>query len=345
MFNEVEVVDLFCGVGGLSYGLQRAGLPIAAGIDSDKSCQFAYETNIKARFIAGDISGYNPRKVGNLYGKGKIKILVGCAPCQPFSLYALKKKRSNDNRWELIVDFGKIIEKCKPEVVSMENVPNLKGRDIFQNLVSLLRNLGYFVDYSIVHSEKYGVPQMRRRLVLLASKIGQISIVAPQLENTPNTVRTAIKHLPKLLNGKADPDDRLHSCAALDPINLKRIRASKQDGTWLDWKANLLPDCYKKPSGQTFRNVYGRMSWDKPAPTLTTQFVRYGTGRFGHPDQDRALSLREGALLQSFPEDFVFCPEEEPVKQGQIARQIGNAVPPLLGKAIGESIINHIRGA
>ena len=185
------------------------------------------------------------------------------------------------------------------------------------------------------------MPQKRRRLVLLASKLGEIKLIPPSKNQICRTVETAIKDLPKLKNGQQDKTDPLHRCAKLTDLNLKRIKQSIPGGTWQDW-GSILPECYKKSTGKSYSAVYGRMKWDNPSPTMTTQFYIYGTGRFGHPEQNRALSLREGALLQTFPKDYKFIENEE-YSLKVIGRHIGNAVPVDLGKIIGDSILNHIR--
>ena len=158
------------------------------------------------------------------------------------------------------------------------------------------------------------------------------------------TVRQTIGEMEPLENGQSSETDSLHVCSRLKPINLNRIRASKPGGSWRDWPESLLPDCYKKPSGAGYVSVYGRMQWDVPAPTLTTQFYGYGNGRYGHPTQDRALSLREGALLQTFPKHYQFLHPKDKIEFTRVGRHIGNAVPPSLALAIGRTIELHLKG-
>ena len=158
------------------------------------------------------------------------------------------------------------------------------------------------------------------------------------------TVRDVIEDQPFLKAGQTDSKDNLHRCRALTDINLKRIQSSVPGGTWEDWPEELLPNAYRKKSGQTYKSVYGRLAWDKPSSTITTQFIGYGSGRFGHPEQDRALSLREGALLQTFPKRYEFIDPEvgDQYSTKAVAVQIGNAVPPRLGEIIGRSIRAHV---
>ena len=194
-----------------------------------------------------------------------------------------------------------------------------------------------------MYAPDYGVPQNRRRLLLLASKLGNIRLIDSLYDkNTYVTVRDAISHLPELKAGEVNEIDFLHTSRRLSELNLQRIRSSRPGGTWKDWDENLLPDCYKRKSGESFRAVYGRLEWDKPASTITTQFPGYGNGRFGHPEQDRALSLREGAIIQTFPNDYQFIKERKDLTFSKIATQIGNAVPPKLGEIIGLSIKKHL---
>jgi DNA (cytosine-5)-methyltransferase 1 len=226
----------------------------------------------------------------------------------------------------------------------MENVPRLEKQAVFAKFVSNLKNDGYSVSHEVVDCADYGVPQHRQRLVLLASKHGPIEMIEPTVKTEfYKTVRDAIEELMPLKAGEIDPDDPLHQTAELSPLNLKRIRASKAGGTWRDWDGHLIADCHKKKTGKTYPSVYGRMSWDEPSPAMTTQFFGFGNGRFGHPHQNRAISLREGAILQSFPRCYKFVDKDEPIYFKTIGRLIGNAVPVKLGKAIGKSIMRHIQ--
>lgn len=342
--KEVKVVDLFCGVGGLTCGLKKAGLNVVAGFDSDETCQYAYEYNNKAKFICADISNLDSKEIGNFYGKDDIKILVGCAPCQTFSKQTNKyKNRVNDKKWTLLNYFTQHINNIEPDIISMENVPELTKFDIFNDFKNNLENRGYSLSYQIVNCSEYGLPQKRKRLVLLASKLGKIELIKPNPRKKKRNVEDVLKNLPYLETGQVDKNDPLHRCPKLSEINIERIKQSKPGGTWRDWDESLLLECYKKPSGETYSSVYGRMRWDTPSPTMTTQFYIYGTGRYGHPEQNRALSLREGAILQTFPRNYKFVKEGETITYKVLGRQIGNAVPVDLGKIIGESIQKHLK--
>lgn len=345
--EQASVVDLFCGIGGLTCGLKKAGLNVVAGIDNDVTCKFAYEKNNHAKFVYADIAELASEEVDALFSDAGIKILVGCAPCQRFSRQANKIRgtfdHATDKRWNLLKSFARYVEDIKPDIVSMENVPELRNFDVFEEFRECLVEAGYYVSYKVVDCSKYGLPQKRRRLVLLASRYGKIELIPETEIKEKRTVRDTLSDLPVLESGEVDAHDPLHRSAGLTTINKERLRQSKPGGTWRDWDKTLLPECYKKPSGKSYSGVYGRMEWDKPSPTITTQFYSYGTGRYGHPEQNRALSLREGALLQTFPRDYEFFENVDRISIGTISRHIGNAVPVDLGKIIGISILRHLQ--
>lgn len=340
------VIDLFCGVGGLTKGLELANLNVVAGIDINETCKFAYERNNNAAFISADITTINVNDINDMYPNDVTKILVGCAPCQPFSKYTQRYRKGGhtDNKWRLLYSFSDIVRQIQPHIVSMENVPELRSENVFQDFVSMLEELEYNVNWEIVYCPDYGVPQKRKRLVLLASQLGEISLIPP-LYNEDNylTVRDAIGNLPPICSGGVCANDPMHRATKLSAINIERIQNSVQGGTWKDWDERLQLKCHKKSTGKSYGSVYGRMSWDQPSPTITTQFYGYGNGRFGHPEQDRAISYREGAILQSFPPDYEFIPDNnETVSLRDLGIHIGNAVPVELGHAIGLSINQHL---
>lgn len=336
----IEAVDLFSGVGGLTYGLNKSGIKVLAGIDNDKTCQYAYEKNNNAKFILSDIAECDFKEIKKLYSKDSFKVLVGCAPCQPFSAHSNKiKDKNDDKRWNLLDHFVRAIDIIKPDIVSMENVRGVTKTDVFANFVKSLELLGYAVDYDVVYAPNYGVPQNRSRLILLASKKGRIKV--PERTHSKDdyiTVKDVIQKIPRITAGQVYSGDALHQSRQLSDLNIKRIKQSRPGGTWRDWDEQLLPECYKRSSGKTYSSVYGRMKWDDVSPTITTQFTSFGSGRFGHPDQDRAISVREGALFQTFPMNYDFGS----IPLNTICRHIGNAVPPRLGDVIGATIKKHI---
>lgn len=344
---RVSVIDLFCGVGGLSYGFKAEGFKVLAGIDSDESCKYAYEKNVQADFVPLDVSRLSARKVEELFAEceDSYRVLIGCAPCSPFSPYTgryRKKKRRRDQRWQLLEEFSRLVRATKPDVVSMENVPRLMRHPVFHGFVRTLKETGYSVTFQKVRADHYGVPQRRARLVLIASKYGEVHLPPPTHRDNPVTVRDAIGHLPPIKAGESCRRDRLHMSRGLSDKNMKRLRSTKEGGSWKDWDENLQLRCHKKRQGRSFRSVYGRMRWDTPSPVITTQCLGIGNGRFGHPEQDRAISLREAALLQSFPQNFRFVAPHHSVFGLVVARQIGNAVPVKLGRVIAKTIKDHL---
>ena len=341
---SVSCIDLFCGVGGLTYGLNLEGINVKVGIDVDPACKYPYEANNNSIFLHCDVSKLSANKVKKLFGDASIRVLAGCAPCQPFSSYTQGLDNKSDQKWKLLYEFQRIVKGALPDIVTMENVPTVLRHKVFHDFVKGLKKSGYKVWYDIVNCADYGVPQSRNRMVLLASRHGEISLIPPiKNKKTYKTVKKAIGRLTPINAGQSARRDRLHTSAGLTSINLARIKASKPGGSWRDWPKRLIADCHKSASGQTYPSVYGRMEWDKPAPTITTQCYGYGNGRFGHPQQDRAISLREAAILQSFPRSYKFIPANEPVNFKSIGRLIGNAVPVDLGRAIAKSINLHIR--
>jgi DNA (cytosine-5)-methyltransferase 1 len=350
--KDFSVTDLFCGIGGLTHGFIKQGFGVAAGIDFDKSCEYAFEENNDSKFYHKDITSLKAKELKNLFAKDKGKILVGCAPCQPFSIYNKKSenitvKQRSDVKWKLLYSFASLIEQLKPEIVSMENVPLLakfNNGKVFKDFVKCLQKNGYFVSWEIVNAQDYGVPQRRKRLILLASRLGEIKLIEKTVKNKKyKTVRDAIAYLPPVEDGVPHPKDHLHRARKLSDLNKKRIQATKEGGFWRDWDKSLWLKCHTKKKGKDFNSVYGRMKWDDVAPTMTTYCTGLSNGRFGHPEQDRAITLREAALLQSFPPNYKFFDPKGMMSTPSIARHIGNAVPVELGVAIAKSIKNHIK--
>lgn len=339
-----KVIDLFCGIGGLTHGFVRSGFDVVAGIDNDKDCQFGYEANNNSTFIKRDIANVSAKDLVDLYGKDTgLKILVGCAPCQPFSKLNLNK--ITEKQLQPIEKFAKLIEEIQPEVVSMENVKGLLKNPIFKTFLTVLDKNGYKYSYGIVDFSDYGVPQKRMRLVLLASRLGEISLIPPTHKNKKVTVRDVISMLEPIKAGETSSTDSLHRARALSETNTKRIIATPTNGgNSRSWSKDLVLKCHKKKTGKTYRGtVYGRMSWDKPAPTMTTQCTGLGNGRYGHPEQNRAISLREAALFQTFPNSYKFVNPKEKFIVGDVSRFIGNAVPVRAGEIIAESIKLHLK--
>lgn len=341
---RIWAVDLFCGAGGLSYGLQQAGISVTAGIDIDESCRYPFESNIEAAFLQADVRALSADTVNRLWaGFEGYRLLAGCAPCQPFSPYRRGADTSNDERWPLLDEFTRLVTETRPHLVTMENVPRLAGTSVFDRLIDTLTANEYQVDVRSCYGPRYGLPQERRRLVLIASRLGEIRVPGGSDDAAAGaTVRSAIEKLRPIEAGASNEDDSLHISRALSQLNMRRIRASRPGGSWADWPVALRSPCHRKSTGSSFKNVYARMEWDRPSPTITTLAHNFGTGRFGHPEQDRPISLREAAILQGFPPSYRFAKRGSPVHFSRMGRMIGNAVPPPLGRAIGMALVEHV---
>ena len=308
--KTIGVIDLFCGIGGLSYGMYKEGLDIIAGFDIDNTCKYAYEKNNKSKFYSQDIKTVTKKQINDLFRDYDIKVLAGCAPCQPFSSYAFKVKEKDKDKYDLLYEFGRIVEEVLPDIVTMENVSQIlsfKQKPVLNDFISLLKKNQYKVDFNVVYCPDYGIPQTRKRIVLLASRLGEICLIPPtHTKKKYRTVRQTIGKLPPIEAGEICQTDPLHRARSLTELNLQRIKSTPQKGSWKDWDESLILDCHKKESGKSFGSVYGRMYWDEPAPTMTTLCTGLGNGRFGHPEQDRAISLREAAMFQTFPKSYKF---------------------------------------
>ena len=330
--HEIRAIDVFCGIGGLTRGIQNAGIRVVAGIDIDSSCRYAYETNNpEAVFLQSDIRDICFSDFDSYYGSSGLNALVGCAPCQPFSAHT-RKNTSNDD-CALIKEFARLIREGTPDLVCMENVPGLAKHESFRDLTALLNDLGYEVDFDILNFHHYSVPQRRRRLVMLASRCGTITL--PEPTGIATKVSDVIRNLQPIAAGQTSPDDPAHTTLPLSSKNMARIRQSTPGGTWKDWDQKLVNPCHTKAH---YPASYGRMRWSEPAPTITTQFCYYSTGRFGHPSEDRAISVREAALLQTFPTDYKLVDPEIRIPIRKLARHVGNAVPVKIGEQIGVSL-------
>lgn len=355
--NDKNIVafDFFCGCGGTSRGFQKAGIDIAFALDIDSDAKSTFTQNFpETIFCDIDITKLLASDLQPLLDKHKdsYTLFCGCAPCQPFTKQNTESPK-DDTRKSLLTQFGVIIEECKPDFVFVENVPGLQKVHQHKSgplpaFKKLLKKRGYQVTYGVVAAQDYGAPQLRRRFVLLASKHGEINLPDPthgKDQNTPyKTVRDAIADLPVLTAGEEYRQANVlnHRAAKLSELNMTRIKASDYNGGGRNnWPKKLWPDCYTRKnengkihSGHT--DCYGRLWWDKPATGLTTRCISYSNGRFGHPEQDRAISVREAARLQGFDDDFEFTGN-----LNSMARQIGNAVPVDLAFAMGSHFIKH----
>ena len=342
---NINVFDFFSGCGGTSKGFQLAGLNPVFALDFDEDAAKTFQENFKnTQFKSTDIRKFDPAEIAALVGQSDIRLFCGCAPCQPFTRQnTTKPEKKSDTRRSLLSYFGSMVEEHRPEYVFVENVPGIQrvsGNSTLTRFKKRLEALGYWSSVGIVESQNYGVPQRRRRLVLLASRLGNIELPAathgPEQNKPFSTVREWISHFPPLEAGQTHPEIPNHRAASLSPLNLKRVKATPPEGSRADWPDDLRLDCHTKKGYSGHTDVYGRMRWDGPATGLTTRCISLSNGRYGHPEQDRAISVREAAALQTFPEDFRFLGS-----LGSQARQIGNAVPVLLAQAFGSHVLAH----
>ena len=336
---RIGAVDLFCGAGGMTHGLEKGGISVTLGVDIDENCRFPIEHNNNTKFMNADVSALAPDVILEEFDRADFSLLVGCAPCQPFSTYSQGARAgTRSGEWKLVKEFARLVGMTKPDLVSMENVPALRNQPVFETMLSSLAD--YNIGYWVIDCSQLGVPQVRKRLVLIASKLRPVAPL--QLTKKYETVGSSIKHLPAIKAGESDPNDPIHKSCRLSSLNLLRMQHSLPGGTWRDWPDNLRAGCHTKESGETYPSVYGRMTWDNLAPTITTQCFGYGNGRFGHPEQDRAISLREASILQTFPEMYQFVKEGERIMFARLGRLIGNAVPVKVGEAIARSLVEHV---
>lgn len=352
----IKAIDFFCGGGGMTKGLSLAGIDVIAGIDIDEKCKETYEFNNQpAKFIHEDISDFDLKSLeaGYVHEDGtetKIKVndndllFVGCSPCQYWSLMNTDRSRSRGSR-NLLDDFRRFVDYYNPGYVLIENVPGILSNpeSPLSDFIEFLSEKNFFsVVQEVVRVQDYGVPQTRKRFVLIASRVKKI--LFPKISDSSTvTVRNFIGDesvFPAIDAGHRDESKFCHTASGLTETNVQRLALTEPNGgtreAWQDTDLQLA--VYRKNEGNKmfgFQDIYGRMFWDRPAPTITTRFYSLSNGRFGHPEQNRAISLREGATLQTFPLDYEF-------KTGSIAdtgRIIGNAVPPELARRIGKAIL------
>ena len=359
----LKAIDLFCGAGGLSCGLQNAGFEVALGIDIDANALASYKNYFQDTVtITADINDISAPIISSLTDltPGSNFLLAGCPPCQGFS--SLGKRDPHDEKNQLVYQYVRLIQKLKPTFILMENVPGMSknvGKEIFQKVINLLSK-NYIVEYDTLNAADFGVPQTRKRLVLHGIRKDVYTLLKQELNNAFSllpeqthcdpkkntnkqyenwrTVGETIMELPPLVAGEAYNGNDIHNhvCRNLSQTNIKRLNfAHNNDGS-----RTSLPEEYRLPCHNgvtTFSDTYGVMHLDKPAPTLTSGCTTISKGRFGHPTQNRGISLREAAKLQTFPDNFEFIGT-----LSSISLQIGNAVPPLLAQASAEKIYHYM---
>jgi len=339
--NNLQAVDFFCSAGGVTCGFKQAGINVLGGIDIDPICELTYKKNNNTEYLCTDVSNMDKKIISKIFKIRKNQddlIFVGCSPCQYYSNINTNKTNSQKTRL-LLEDFREFVDYYRPGYVFVENVPglNTNPESPLGRFKTFLLVNGYVFEEAVVNAKYFGVPQNRRRYVLIATRVKREIHLPKEDKKTIKTVQQAIGDITKyrpIEAGTKDNTDFIHTSANLSEMNKKRLsQVPLNGGSRISWTDDMQLQCYKNHDGHT--DVYGRMSWEKPSPTITTRFCSLSNGRYGHPEQLRAISLREGATLQSFPEDYIFYSQS----QGAIAKMIGNAVPPLLAKAIGEQLL------
>jgi len=350
--NKPIAIDLFSGAGGLSMGLSQAGFEVAVAIDNFRPATETYRFNHPNTYvICDDIKNVEGYKLSNLSPTGQIDLVAGCPPCQGFSSLTSKYKRE-DPRNVLVLEMLRIILETDPRIVMMENVPGLatKGKPIFDKFLKELQAKGYIVNYDILQVADYGIPQTRRRLVLLAGKGFEVNI-PPQTHSSSGrngkkkwkTVRETIKGLGKpvvLDDAKLSGGPRGYNWNVIRKISEKnklRLRSLAAGESRARLPQELRPDCHKGLD-HGFSNVYGRLEWDKPSATITAGCTTLSKGRFGHPEEERPLSLREAALLQTFPEDYEFVTDYMDIA----CTLVGNALPCEFARILAAQCFNSL---
>lgn len=335
--KDYLAIDLFSGCGGLSQGLTAAGFHVLAAFEQDADSIATYRLNHPdVKVFEGDIRGVDTKEISNLLNGRPLHLLAGCPPCQGFSaMRRLNKKRSKrDDRNSLILEYLRLVRELKPLSIMMENVPGLVNYTLFRRVIAELRALGYHPTIGPVQIEQYGVPQRRKRLVVVGSLLGKLKIAEPTREVV--TVRDVIGQIepPSLTRDPVHMIVKVHT-----PEVMKRIRATPKDGGSRTDVPEFELVCHRdKRIG--FRDVYGRLRWDDVSPTITGGCLNPSKGRFLHPEQDRAISAREAALLQTFPRSYKF---PAAVSKSSIALQIGNALPPKFSQIQSARILAHLK--
>ena len=337
----IKAIDFFCGAGGLTHGLLKAGISVVAGVDNDERLEETYRNNNKpSRFIAKDIKDVDIKDLRRELGiqLNDLTLYAACTPCQPFS--TLNTMKGEDTRKSLLLEFAKIIEECPPDFVIVENVPglnNIIGKEIYREFAKILKSRGFRKDDDMLDAKDFGVPQTRKRFILVASRHGQPSLPIPQSEGRFATVKDYIKDYPAIADGEKSDEYKNHVARKLQPHHKRIVEAVPLDGgSRKDVPdTSILLKCHQE-NPKAHKDVFGRMAWEQPGPTLTCRCTDVYCGRFIHPEQHRGISLREAAALQTFPDDYEFFGKSFLDK----SRQIGNAVPVEFAKHLGAAIID-----
>lgn len=339
-----KAIDFFCGAGGLTRGLLDADISVVAGVDNDERLRRTYESNnAPSRFISRDILEVDIDRLRDEVGirPSDTTVYAACTPCQPFS--SLNPSKSGDERKSLLLEFSRIVAQRPPDFIIVENVPGLHnaiGLDIYTRFVAVLKRHGFVIDSGLLDAKDYGVPQTRKRFILVAARSGKPSLPTPTTPDAPATVRDTISRYPPIAAGQTSSSVPNHAARPLPRHHRRIVEAVPPDGgSRRDVKdTSILLACHRR-NPKAHKDVFGRMAWREPSPTLTCRCTDVYCGRFVHPDQHRGISHREAAALQTFEDDYEFFGESFLEK----SRQIGNAVPVLLARTLGDSAKQFLR--
>ncbi|EOS54291.1 DNA cytosine methyltransferase [Paenibacillus barengoltzii] len=337
MGENFTAIDLFAGCGGLSEGLRQAGFHVIAAVEVNKQAAETYAANHKETLIFNeDIRKLDTKKINELLKGERLYLLAGCPPCQGFSSMRRLNRREpvDDPRNDLILEYLRFVKELNPLTLMMENVPSIINYDLFKYVVNELEFMGYYIDYKVVDVSKYGVPQRRKRFVMVGSRISEIKVLLGN--NERRTVRDVIGGLESAYNS-SDPVHKIF------PKHIARIekmisQIPKNGGSRTDLPEEYTLECHKKKN-VGFKDVYGRLRWDDVSSTITGGCLNPSKGRFLHPEENRCISAREAALLQTFPSDYIFPLN---IPKTSLALMIGNALPPLFSKIQSSNIFTHI---
>ena len=338
--EKLKAIDFFCSGGGMTHGMREAGIEVIAGIDNDPDVKETFEKNNPGtKFIQADVFKLKEIDLTKYTGIEKNDdnlILIGCSPCQYWSIIQTDKKKSKQSK-DLLKEFHRFVKYYNPGFVVVENVPGLERKAEESGLKEFIEDLesrNYMVYWDVHKLNEYGVPQTRKRFSLIASRVTNDKII-PEKSNEKPVVKDFIGEkngFPKVKASHKDNTKFQHTVAGLSKENLEALSKTPKNG------GNSVKE-RKFFKGKGFKDSYSRMSWDKPAPTITTKFFSISNGRFAHPEENRAISLREGATLQTFPKNYVFYAKSMQAN----ARMIGNAVPPEFARKIGKAIIKGFK--
>ena len=350
----LTAIDVFAGAGGLTVGLKRAGFRVVAAVELEHHSFATYKANHpEVKCLKQDITTVSGAALLALAGTDRIDLLAGCPPCQGFTSLTAKYRDKEDPRNQLVLEMARLAEELRPQAIMMENVPGLtqKGKSLCGRLRSRLQALDYRLTEGILQVADYGVPQFRRRFVLLGGRGFEISLPDATHSGVPTddiapwrTVRDMIEDTSEPITlkkakarGQIDPSD-WHIVRVLSRENVERIKAAKAGETWTHIPEHLRPNCHR--DGYIgFTNVYGRMEWDRPSPTITGGCTTFSKGRFGHPTADRTISVREAALLQTFPLDYRL----DTPYMDYACNMIGNALPCDFAESLSRRCVEQLR--